>query len=174
MKSFAAKLSLTKQSGAALVIGLIFILIMTIIGVAAMQNTTFQERMAGGFQDRELAFQAAETSLRAGEIWLRDEDNATIAEEDHTVRILQPQGWDGSSPVTDPDAVISVAVEGVNVDPVFYVSEPHLVRIDPADPSAGVCSVYPVVSRARGQRGANDDDATIVILQSYYETPCYR
>jgi type IV pilus assembly protein PilX len=56
-----------KQQGAVLVTSLMLLLVMTIIGVTGMQVTTLEEKMAGNMRDRNLAFQAAEAALRAGE-----------------------------------------------------------------------------------------------------------
>lgn len=55
------------QNGAVLIIGLIMLLLLTIIGLASIRGTDLQERMAGNMRDHNLAFQAAEASLRAGE-----------------------------------------------------------------------------------------------------------
>lgn len=55
------------ERGAVLIFSLIMLLLLTIIGVTAMQMTTLQERMAGGYRDRHLAFQGAEAALREGE-----------------------------------------------------------------------------------------------------------
>ncbi|MBN8443118.1 MAG: hypothetical protein J0M28_15675 [Thauera sp.] len=55
------------QRGSALIMGLIMLLVITMIGLTAMQTTTQQERMAGNLRDRNIAFQAAETALRRGE-----------------------------------------------------------------------------------------------------------
>ena len=59
------------QNGSALIISLVFLLILTMIGVASIQDSTLQERMAGNERDRNLAFQAAEAALRVGEDHLR-------------------------------------------------------------------------------------------------------
>lgn len=56
-----------RQQGAALVVGLIMLLLLTLIGVAGMRDTLLQEKMAGNMRDREMALQAAEAALRAGE-----------------------------------------------------------------------------------------------------------
>lgn len=56
-----------KQEGSALIIGLILMLVMTMLGITAMQTTSLEERMAGNMRDRNLAVQAAEMALRAGE-----------------------------------------------------------------------------------------------------------
>jgi Tfp pilus assembly protein PilX len=60
---FAAK----QQQGAALVVGLIFLVLLSLIGVASMQSTGLQERMAGNFRDQNQALQAAEAALRSAE-----------------------------------------------------------------------------------------------------------
>jgi len=61
-----------RQRGAALVVALIMLLVMTVLGVAAMQVTRMEERMAGNSRDVNLAFQAAEAGLRDAEnrLWL--------------------------------------------------------------------------------------------------------
>jgi len=58
------------QKGAALVISLIMLLLLTILGITAMQTTTMQERMAGNARERSNAFQIAEAGLTAGESYL--------------------------------------------------------------------------------------------------------
>lgn len=61
----------SRQRGFVLVVGLVFMLTMTVIGLSAMQATTVDERMAGNLRDRNLAFQAAEAALLDAETWLR-------------------------------------------------------------------------------------------------------
>lgn len=60
----------TTQQGAALVISLLFLLVLTIIGVASVGTSTLQERMANNTREQNLALQAAEAALRDGEAWL--------------------------------------------------------------------------------------------------------
>ncbi|HXH03937.1 MAG TPA: PilX N-terminal domain-containing pilus assembly protein [Candidatus Competibacteraceae bacterium] len=52
------------QRGSALIFGLLFLIIMTILGVTGMQGTILQEHMAGNLRDHNLAFQGAEEVLR--------------------------------------------------------------------------------------------------------------
>lgn len=52
---------------------LLLLLVLTIIGVTAMQMTRLQERMAGGTRDLNLALQGAEAGLRNGEIMVQTE-----------------------------------------------------------------------------------------------------
>jgi type IV pilus assembly protein PilX len=56
-----------QQSGVTLIVGLIMLLLITMIGVNSMQDTGMQERMTMNVRDKNVAFQAAETALRAAE-----------------------------------------------------------------------------------------------------------
>ncbi|WP_067983890.1 pilus assembly PilX family protein [Neptuniibacter pectenicola] len=55
------------EKGAVLVVALIFLLILSLIGVSSMQGTTMQEKMSGNLRDQHSAFNAAEAALREGE-----------------------------------------------------------------------------------------------------------
>jgi len=55
-----------KQAGIALTVALILLVLVTLIGIAAVSGTTMQQRMTANFYDREIAFQAAEAALRTG------------------------------------------------------------------------------------------------------------
>ncbi|MEO1750953.1 PilX N-terminal domain-containing pilus assembly protein [Thiofaba sp. EF100] len=55
------------QQGAALIVALILLLIMTILGLSSIRTTVMDEKMTAASYDRSLAFQAAEAALRAGE-----------------------------------------------------------------------------------------------------------
>jgi type IV pilus assembly protein PilX len=57
----------TTQSGAVLVISLIFLLLLSLVGVTGSQMTSMEEKMSGNSKNHNLAFQAAESALLAGE-----------------------------------------------------------------------------------------------------------
>lgn len=59
------------QRGAVLVISLILLLVMTVLGLAAMHVTRMEERMAGNYRDVNIAFQGAESGLRDAEVRIR-------------------------------------------------------------------------------------------------------
>ncbi len=61
----------TRQTGVALVTGLIFMVIMTLIVVAALRSATLEERMAANALNRQLALQAAEAALRDAETFIQ-------------------------------------------------------------------------------------------------------
>lgn len=55
------------QRGMALLMSLVFLLLLTLIGISSMQNATLQEKMAGSVTVRNQTFQSAEAALRIGE-----------------------------------------------------------------------------------------------------------
>jgi type IV pilus assembly protein PilX len=109
--------------GIALFISLVLLLMLTIVGVSAVQTTTLEVRMARNEHDSMLAFQAAESALRDGEATL---DNLvpvesfvssgvaglwTVADMDEPQRWDLPGVWeDGSSrSVVAPTRVSAVS-----------------------------------------------------------------
>lgn len=60
-----------RQHGVALVMSMVFLMILTIIGVTAMTTASLEEKMAGNQQNKNSAFQAAEAALRVGEALIR-------------------------------------------------------------------------------------------------------
>jgi type IV pilus assembly protein PilX len=52
-----------RQSGAVLIVSMIILVVLTLLGVTAMNTTSLQERIASNTQEQVHAFQAAETGL---------------------------------------------------------------------------------------------------------------
>ncbi|MFA7387768.1 MAG: PilX N-terminal domain-containing pilus assembly protein [Thiohalobacteraceae bacterium] len=146
------------QRGATLIIALIFLLLMTLIGVTSMQSTTLQERMAGNTRDRNLALQAAEAGLREGENWLATAANHVTAET--ATALTDPATWDGSS----PHGAAADFTPALASNPVFYVGPSTQVVYGVSSSSMTVEDFYPVTAYAEG--GA---DTTAVILQSMFK-----
>lgn len=55
------------QRGFALIVSMIVLLVMTVLVINAVRNTSLNEKMSGNYMDRTRAFQAAEQGLRQGE-----------------------------------------------------------------------------------------------------------
>lgn len=66
----------TRQRGVALYVALIMLLLLTLLGLAALQVTSMQERMSGNYRTFNLAFNRAEDALRQVEFEIQQ----TIAE----------------------------------------------------------------------------------------------
>ena len=58
------------QQGAALAVGLILLLVITLMGYVSMKGTMLQEKMAAGLHNRSLAMAGANSAVRDGESFL--------------------------------------------------------------------------------------------------------
>ncbi len=88
----------SSQRGIALVVSLILLVIITVLGLAAIRATTVQQQITANFYDRETAFQSAEAALAAGAAALGN-GSAVIA------RNCAPTGGSicEANPFTDPN-----------------------------------------------------------------------
>ncbi|WP_428819017.1 pilus assembly PilX family protein [Microbulbifer sp. MCCC 1A16149] len=166
------------QRGMTLIVGLIMVLLMTVVGMAAIRGSGMQELMAGNMRDRNLAFQSAEAALREGEEVLT---GATIPAFDNTVTgyyaaidgststgYWDAYNWDAGSVRTD------IGVKKVASQPQFVIEEViSTTTINAADGSAvdfasSLDTEDTVFYRVTGRAEGGTADA-IVILQSTYK-----
>jgi type IV pilus assembly protein PilX len=56
-----------RQEGASLIVALLFLIVLTVLGLVAVRSSTLHERMAGNDRDKATAFEAAEAALRDAE-----------------------------------------------------------------------------------------------------------
>ena len=96
MKPMHATPTPSRQRGAALIVSLVLLVILTLMGIATIRTSTMQERMAGNERDRNLAFQAAEAALREGERLLQ---NAVVPSFPDTANGLYLPADDAELPV---------------------------------------------------------------------------
>jgi Tfp pilus assembly protein PilX len=88
------------QRGAVLIIALLFLTILTMLGVTAMTATTFEEKMAGYTRDSSIAFHAAEVALRDGR---RDINGIVVNGPATTARNISIDGQTYFGDGTDTD-----------------------------------------------------------------------
>lgn len=156
--------TLKRQQGSALIIALVFLLLLTMIGITAIQNATQQERMAGNARDRAMAFQAAEAALRCGEAWVDGNGGQNRLLAQSTLPLADPASWNG----TDAEGPCALGEDsGLHGAPVYHVAQPRLALVNPVAPTQGMRSLYPVTAR-----GVGGSDAAVVVLQSLCEWPC--
>ena len=62
-QTFAQRCLAHRQTGTALVLSLVILLILTILGVTALGTSSLEEKMAGSMQEVTYAFQAAESGV---------------------------------------------------------------------------------------------------------------
>jgi type IV pilus assembly protein PilX len=55
----------TRQRGVALIVAMVLLIVITLVGLAAIRGTIMQQKMAANLYDRQVAFQNAEAALRA-------------------------------------------------------------------------------------------------------------
>ncbi len=163
--------NISQQRGMALMMGLIFLVVLTLLGMAAMRGTLLEERMAGNARDRDLAFQAAEAGLRAGEQVLGGAVlpafatgtayTPRITEGTQTAYWQETHDWDGAS------TQLAVAPNDTAEAPRFVLEE---LNASPAAGGGGVgigalgtSTTYRVTARGVG-RNPN----TVVILQAVF------
>jgi type IV pilus assembly protein PilX len=159
-----------REHGAALVVALVLLLLMTVLGVSAIRTTTLQERMAGNLRDSNLAFQSAEAGLRAGEQLLEGavppftgaNGLLQVQEGAGKVEFWNAYNWAGNSRTAS-------GVADVADDPQYVVEELP-VSLSSANGSlveggggVGEAGFYRITARAVG--GSTD---AVAILQTTY------
>lgn len=83
-----------RQNGAVLVFCLVFLAILTLMGVSGMESTILEERMSGNMQDYNTAFQAAESALKVGEAWLGGENTRPATSSNGSTVVWQVDAMD--------------------------------------------------------------------------------
>ncbi|WP_211453324.1 pilus assembly PilX family protein [Collimonas antrihumi] len=150
------------QSGIALPVVLIFVVVMLLLGVTAIRNVTLGEKMAGNTRSQELAFQAAEQALRACE-------NAVLTGSGTQPTILTPLAttnlWDDMTKWADTNSVqITSTITGVSSQPRCMVEDvKSTLKLDTTQlKKDDSIQVYRVTAR-----GVGASDNSVVMLQSY-------
>jgi type IV pilus assembly protein PilX len=174
--------ALHRQQGASLVIALMFLIVLTILGLVSVRSSTLHERMAGNDRDRAIAFEAAEAALRDAEAdILANITTGSAFDADCTDGLCIPAtiatpnweqvAWDDDSSRVYGDG------SGAGAYPVDVAQAPrYIVELLPDLPagagnslSANVRSstsggtAYRITARGWGRR-----DTTQVMLQSVY------
>lgn len=57
-----------RQEGAALIVALIFLIVLTVIGIGVAGTTTTEEKLARNFRDLDISFAATEAAIRDAEV----------------------------------------------------------------------------------------------------------
>lgn len=178
------------QGGVALIVSLILLVIMTLLGLAAIRHVTLEERMATNSYDRSLAFQATESALRAAELLIDAASPVPGANCGDVSNIrLCPTPVAGTTPrwrLSKADATTMglwknateiKTSDGLAVTPQYFVEfmgadfpchpvDAHDVLDPLAPPDPMNCKRYRIT--ARSNDGASD--RATVMLQSVYAT----
>jgi len=166
-----AKYQAKSQRGAALIVSLMILLVMTLIGVTAMSSSNLEEKMAGNSRDMMLAFQAAEAALRDGE-----EVVANLVTVAPFADCTAPYYAQGCFPDVTADSTWSGAasyggtLDKVNTQPKYiieYTGESggsQGLNVDNyGDSSSQIISTFRVTAR-----GTGGTDNAVVLVQSFH------
>lgn len=174
-----------RQQGFVLIMALVFLALLTIIGVTAMNTASLEEKMAGNMKDRNLAFQAAETTLLTAERWLNAEftkpvfpDNAKglyVVDTTVPTNIWDEVNWLGSNvvvkyPCTPTNTSCATSGIGkVNTQPKYLIEDMGEI------PEEKGSLVLPTKYQGKGNtllritaRGTGGNDAAVSMVQSTY------
>lgn len=159
-----------QQSGAVLFIGVLIILVLSILVATAAQSSVLQQKMTSNLRDKQLAFQSAETALRAAESYIED-----TSKEDLTGIFDNTNGlyaFDGTRNLKDTstwsslDTVESHSLHQIKQKPVYIIEELPEIKDDGDSlivPKPISSSYYRATSKSNG-----GTEASISILQSVY------
>lgn len=188
MKHFLVP-SLQQQRGAVLIVSMLLLLVVTVLALGASQSTRLQERMVGSQRNYDLALQAAEAGLRAGERMIGDDSITTaplvcLALNEPVCRVYQgghldsllsyedqaftsDQWWTDNSFSYDRESTGLISGEGLaRIDPQYYIEEveevPDSLSIPPTGPPPSRI-YYRVIARGAGGGG----NAQIVLHSTY-------
>jgi type IV pilus assembly protein PilX len=171
--------SLSQQSGVVLMVSLVMLLLLSIIGVTGSQVTALEEKMAGNSLEQNIAFQAAEAALRAGELVIENHPPADKLDLTVPPGLVPPpyanalhlatEGLDYKADTSWVDAEsveFATTIPSVSAQPRYFI---EYISDKPANPPTA-CSTPPTcISFFRvTARGTGRQSTTRVFLQSYY------
>ncbi|MGB0467588.1 MAG: pilus assembly PilX family protein [Pontibacterium sp.] len=167
-----------QQRGSLLIVTLLLLLIMTLIGMAGIEVTGLEEKMAASMRDRQMAFEAAETALLDGEAYL--ESVIIMPAFDNSNGLYQPKTdgtnhWDdwavlGSNVRTMRSQITEADDKGFGQLSVYatYIIEEIAATAQDDSKEAGKAvedrRYYRITARAQGLTSS-----TKVTLQSIYK-----
>ncbi|YCK86895.1 PilX N-terminal domain-containing pilus assembly protein [Pseudomonas sp. D4-18] len=153
-----------RQRGMVLLVSLVFLLLLTMLGISSMQNATLQEKMAGSVTMRNESFQTAEAVLRQGESAIMVA-GYSLPKCTNTVTCLPPPestnsalptpGFNGSSGVT------WVRIEGGLYAVQNLGTATNPIRRPPTCSASSTVTLYRVTAVA-------EKGATRTVLESIY------
>lgn len=180
----------SRQQGAALLVALVILLIMTLLGVTTLQTTSLDEKMAGNSWDQNSAFQAAEAALRDAENQLASivntsnytatggtSSNGLYALGGSPTNPFASANWTGTNSLAYGSSTGKTALPNVGAQPRYYIEargtigETNISGIMAAGSgygqSSGAGTVYGfrIVTRGIGRNAAGN---TQVFLEEYF------
>ncbi|MBT3066088.1 PilX N-terminal domain-containing pilus assembly protein [Rhodoferax sp. U11-2br] len=165
------------QQGAALIVSLILLVIVTLLGLAAIRGITQEERMANHSLDRSLAFQASEAALREIEQLIEAKKPTPTAGCSKVANLMScappaatdTPRWLESTFASWTDLDLPIGSGSLAVTPQYFVE--YLGGNFECQPGEGTssgitCKRYRITARSNDGTGSRSS----VMLQSIYAT----
>jgi len=95
-------MKMNKQQGAALIVSLVILIVMTIIGLASIRTSSMEEKMSANTRDQQIAMQATEIAIRAGEAWIASQTTEPDVTDNGITNV-----WTANIMMSDENAVDS-------------------------------------------------------------------
>jgi type IV pilus assembly protein PilX len=179
-----------RETGFVLVTGMLFLVVLTLLGLAMFRNSGVMDRISGNSRDKQRSFEAAESALQYAEFWLANGGGgtgtacSTLASGDTVANIHVcsnalasgyqstvpfPAGFSYTPPNLNVNANAGMASSGdVNYQnlPGFYIENLGVVQNGTSSPP----TIYQVTAYGKG--GSSD---TVSVVRSVYQvTPTVK
>ena len=172
------------QRGVMLITALVFLVLLTLLGLAVSRNTTTEEKLARNFRDYDLAFSAAEAALRDAELRINGYYanpaspvspygfNSTCSNGLCDATVAQPvyslDFFGGTAPGSNSVALGTITgsptLTGLTTQPRYLIET--VCRTVPGEAlssPSGCQTIYRITAQGRGRFGS-----AVVTLQSTY------
>lgn len=114
----------TAQTGVTLIVLLVMLVVITLLTMSSLRSTTMEEKMAGGFRDRDKAFQSAESAVQTCLIQVQSGlytgSKLTPVLSGTPAHWDVAANWDGTN---TNSTVVTVTGANVSVDPRCMVED---------------------------------------------------
>lgn len=167
----------SKEAGAVLITGLIFLVVLTMVVLSVLRSGTLEERMAANSRNRQVAIQAAEAVLRDAEQQLftgadfkSNFDSASLVAGYYGAPVAgdlprwQTIEWD-STALPSPFVASDLNLAGVDVAPRYIV---EIISPPSRQNSSAPCSQGLANVTARGRGVGKGKDSSTVFVQTTY------
>ena len=174
----------SRQSGVALVIGLVMLIALTLIGLTSARMTITEEKMSSNLRDTHLAFEAAEAALVEAERVIQETVTSLSAFDDNgsdgyynnaEENIWRQVDWEGKDATNTNKANIYSAFDStynIKTSPKYVIQ--HYATIEPEKDNVNLDNYGQGGNIARIEmfritaRGTGGSDNAVVVLQTTY------
>ena len=163
---------------------LVFLAVLTVMGVSGMESTILEERMSSNMRDHNLAFQAAESALKNAEAWLSIQVTLPITSTNGTTPVwvedsMDPAAdgqywWDhvNITPTWWTNNGIAIAgVDAVASQPRYLIEQYHTADSGQSIAIGGGETTVPRVFHRITTRAVGINATTQISLQSTFVKP---